>query len=97
MTAFSWLMTTHNRRSEIKTDKPKQEPFQNIIDSNFFGLRLIVVSNWLLNLAVLCKMDESIKDAQTLLSRYFFTQLWGEFTIEVLHEFNFEDVEYRKK
>lgn len=59
-------------------------------------MRLIVVSNWLLSVAVLCPAQEELHHVQELITRYFFSQLWAEFTIEVLHEFNVEDVQYRK-
>ena len=35
--------------------------------------------------------------AQQLAARYYFTQFWAEFTIEVLQEFQHEDVEHRRQ
>ena len=51
-------MTTHDRCIESKTEKPKKEMFQNLLTADFFGMRLIVVSNWLLGVACLASKDD---------------------------------------
>ena len=79
-------MTTHNRRLEAKSDKLRKEAFQNLQVSDFFGMRMLVVSNWLLGVACLASKEEDLT-AQKLAARYYFTQFWAEFTVEVLHEF----------
>ena len=90
------LIATHNRASKERAEDPKWEPHQILLTANFFGLRLIVVNNWLLSVAVLCPAEEELEHIQRLFTRYFFSQLWAEFTIEVLTEFNSADIEYHK-
>lgn len=87
---------THNRRQDIKGEKPRREQFQNLEEVDFFGMRMIVVYNWLVGVACLCSKRLELYDVQVLAARYYFTQLWGEFTIEVLQDFQYEDVQYRK-
>ena len=59
-------------------------------------MRLIVISNWLFGVACLgSRLGD--KAAQDLASRYYFSQFWAEFTIEVLQTFQEEDIDYRKK
>ena len=53
ISSFAYLMTTHNRCIEAKLEKPRKEMFQNLLVSDFFGMRLIVVSNWLVGVACL--------------------------------------------
>ena len=59
-------------------------------------MRIIVVSNWLLGVACLASRDGDFT-AQKLAARYYFTQFWSEFTVEVLHDFNVEDIEHRRQ
>ena len=59
-------------------------------------MRLIVISNWLFGVACLASRSGDTA-AQQLASRYYFSQFWAEFTIEVLQEFQMEDIEHRKK
>ena len=80
---------------ETKSDKPKPEMFQNIAVTDFFGMRMLIVSNWLIGVACLgSKLEDQM--AQELAARYFLTQFWAEFTIEVLQDFQMEDVEFRR-
>ena len=58
-------------------------------------MRLHIVYNWLIGAACLASADGEEK-AQILAARYYLTQFWREFSIEVLHEFQIEDVEYRR-
>jgi len=46
-------------------------------------MRLIVVSNWLVGVACLASKTGDFA-AQDLAARYYLTQFWSEFTIEVL-------------
>ena len=72
ISSVAYLMTTHNRRQETKTDKPRKELFQNLLTSDFFGMRLIVISNWLFGVACLgSRLGD--KAAQDLASRYYFS------------------------
>ena len=89
-------MTTHNRRLEAKSDKLRKEAFQNLLECDFFGMRMIIVSNWLLGAACLASKEGDFT-AQKLAARYYFTQFWAEFTVEVLHDFQVEDTEHRKR
>ena len=89
-------MTTHNRRLEAKSDKLRKEAFQNLLFAEFFGMRMIIVSNWLLSAACLASKEGDFT-AQKLAARYYFTQFWAEFTVEVLHDFQVEDIEHRKQ
>ena len=57
---------------------------------------MIIVSNWLLGAACLASKEGDFT-AQKLAARYYFTQFWAEFTVEVLHDFQVEDIEHRKK
>jgi len=59
-------------------------------------MRLIIVANWLVSLACLCAKRPELVEAQRLAARYFFTQFWAEFTIEVLQDFSFEDAQYHR-
>ena len=56
----------------------------------------MIVSNWLFAVACLASPSGDIT-AQKLAARYFFSQFWAEFTIEVLQDFHDEDVAYRKE
>ena len=72
ISSVAYLMTTHNRRQETKTDKPRKELFQNLLTSDFFGMRLIVISNWLFGVACLgSRLGD--KAAQDLAARYYFS------------------------
>ena len=62
-----------------------------MLEASFFGLRMIIISNSLLSVAVLCPVREELHHVQVLITRYFYSQLWAEFSIEVLTEFNNED------
>lgn len=59
-------------------------------------MRLIVISNWLFGVACLAP-ETGESSAQDLAARYFFTQFWGEFTIEVLQDFSNDDKEHRRQ
>ena len=56
---------------------------------------MIIVSNWLLGVACLASKEGDFT-AQKLAARYYFTQFWAEFTVEVLHDFQVDDIEHRK-
>ena len=56
---------------------------------------MIVIYNYLIGCACLCSKDGD-KYAQELAGRYFFTQFWAEFTIEVLTEFHKHDASFKK-
>ena len=81
---------------ETKSDKPKPELYQNLLVTDFFGMRMIIVYNWLIGVACLGSKTED-QSAQELAARYFLTQFWAEFTIEVLQDFQMDDVEYRRQ
>ena len=56
-----------------------------------FGLRFLIINNWYIGVLALCSQAGDI-DAQELAARYFLTQFWAEYTIDVLYEFNSEDM-----
>lgn len=97
ITTQAFLIATHNRRIEQESGRPRKEQFQNIIVGDFFGLRLIVCTNWLIGVACLGSRDQELLKAQELAARYYLSQFWAEFSIEVLHDFAIEDQEYRRQ
>lgn len=76
-------MVTNTRRLISNNDKLPKEKFQSILTSDFFGMRMIVVSNWLLGVACLASQT-GCQSVQQLAARYYFSQFWAEFSIEVL-------------
>ena len=59
-----------------------------MLEASFFGLRMIIISNWLLSVAVLCPPREELHHVQELITRYFYSQFWAEFSIDVLVYFD---------
>ena len=57
ITSMAYFMTTHNRYIERESGKPSRQQFQNVVTSDFFGMRLHIVYNWLIGAACLASAD----------------------------------------
>ena len=75
----------------MKESKPRKEAFQTMIKVEMFGLRLVIINNWYIGVLALCSLTGDI-GAQELAARYYLTQFWAEYTIDVLYDFNNEDL-----
>ena len=67
-------------------DAGDEELFQNVLVTIVFGFRLIIIRNKLLGIACLSPILGDL-NAQKLAARYYFSNFWAEFTVEVLQEF----------
>ena len=94
------------------SDKNKSQPqiteefsvknsFQNNMSLQLFNLDIQVVFNEYMGCATFAPIDENTSELSTqarlLVTRYFFSQFWCEFTASILQEFFEEDVIYRNQ
>lgn len=98
--------TNKRHYEEVKANEPHiteefkaKNSFQNHMSLQLFNLDIQVVFNEYMGCATFAPVEESSNELMTqarlLVTRYFFSQFWCEFTAAILQEFYEEDVIYR--